>query len=65
MGITTLMSFIIVIYGKDNGELGMNCNRAPSPSCDSVFKARSTVFATLTCEILIYVRLFCFMLDLI
>lgn len=61
MGVTTLMSFIIVLYGRDNGELGANCNREPSQSCDAVFKARSTVFATLTFEILLYVRraIFC------
>jgi P-type Na+/K+ transporter len=59
MGVTTLMSFIIVLYGKDNGELGMNCNREPSASCNTVFRARSTVFATLTFEILLYVRQTC------
>ncbi|KAI0345134.1 sodium transport ATPase [Trametopsis cervina] len=54
MGVTTLMSFVIVLYGKDDGNLGANCNREPSASCDAVFKARSTVFATLTFEILLY-----------
>ncbi|KAI0093721.1 sodium transport ATPase [Irpex rosettiformis] len=54
MGVTTLMSFIIVLYGKDDGELGSDCNREPSASCDAVYKARSTVFATLTFEILLY-----------
>ena len=55
MGATSLMSFVIVLYGKADGELGVACNREPSSFCDPVFKARSTVFATLTFEVLLYV----------
>ncbi|KAJ7182704.1 sodium transport ATPase [Mycena crocata] len=54
MGVTTLMNFVIVLHGKNNGELGHDCNREPSESCEVVFRARSTVFATLTFQILLY-----------
>ena len=51
MGATTLLSFVIVIYGKNDGSLGEECNREVNNSCDAVFRARSTVFATLTWQI--------------
>ncbi|KAI0312395.1 calcium-transporting ATPase 3 [Amylostereum chailletii] len=54
MGITSLLSFVIVVYGRNDGELGMNCNREANEICDVVFRGRSTVFATLTFEILLY-----------
>ena len=57
MGVTTLLSFIIVVYGKNDGFLGEECNREVSNSCDAVFRARSTVFATLTLQISLYVRM--------
>ena len=56
MGVTTLLSFIIVIYGKNDGSLGEECNREVNNTCDAVFRARSTVFATLTFQISLYVR---------
>ncbi|VDC02384.1 unnamed protein product [Peniophora sp. CBMAI 1063] len=54
MGVTTLLSFIIVVYGKNDGFLGEECNREVNNSCDAVFRARSTVFATLTLQISLY-----------
>ena len=57
MGVTTLLSFIIVVYGKNDGFLGEECNREVNNSCDAVFRARSTVFATLTLQISLYVRM--------
>ncbi|ORY65787.1 uncharacterized protein BCR38DRAFT_483467 [Pseudomassariella vexata] len=53
MGILTLMTFVIVIHGANNGELGIDCNRAFSPSCEPVFRARAAVFAELTWLILV------------
>ncbi|KAJ8516397.1 hypothetical protein ONZ45_g6285 [Pleurotus djamor] len=54
MGATCLMNFVIVIYGVEDGQLARECNHSPSEACDAVFRARSTVFATLIFEILLY-----------
>ncbi|KAG9087092.1 hypothetical protein FRC06_002744, partial [Ceratobasidium sp. 370] len=54
MGATSLLAFVIVIYGANDGNLGNECNRQHNESCESVFRARSTVFATLIFEILFY-----------
>ncbi|WYZ45729.1 hypothetical protein EsH8_VIII_001045 [Colletotrichum jinshuiense] len=43
-----LSSFSLVVYGFGNGQLGENCNKGYSPSCDTVFRARATTFACLT-----------------
>lgn len=53
MGILTLCTFIIVVYGAGGGDLGRDCNRYYSDSCDVVFRARAAVFAELTWLILI------------
>ncbi|KAK0191732.1 hypothetical protein F5146DRAFT_1112096 [Armillaria mellea] len=54
MGATCLLSFVIVVYGKGNGDLYRECNHAASEGCNLVFRARSTVFATLIFQILLY-----------
>lgn len=54
MGATCLLSFVIVVYGKSNDDLYRECNRAASEGCNLVFRARSTVFATLIFQILLY-----------
>ncbi|KAI1460391.1 potassium/sodium eff [Annulohypoxylon moriforme] len=53
MGTLSLMTFVIIIYGVNDGKLGVDCNRAFDPSCEPVFRARATVFAELTWLILI------------
>ena len=53
MGACTLLTFVIVVYGPGNGNLGFDCNRKHSDSCDVVFRARATVFAELTWLILV------------
>lgn len=53
MGVTCLMTFVIIIYGTENGNLGMDCNRGYSESCDPVFRARAAVFVELTWQILL------------
>ncbi|KFY31318.1 hypothetical protein V493_01208, partial [Pseudogymnoascus sp. VKM F-4281 (FW-2241)] len=53
MGVCTLMTFVIIIYGVNNGNLGHDCNRTYSDSCNAVFRARAAVFAELTWLILI------------
>ncbi|AEO55522.1 ATPase, P-type cation-transporter [Thermothelomyces thermophilus ATCC 42464] len=53
MGICTLMTFVIVVYGRYDGQLGHDCNRKFSDSCIPVFRARAAVFAELTWLILL------------
>lgn len=53
MGTITLLTFVIIIYGANDGNLGLDCNRYYSEECDPVFRARATVFAELTWLILI------------
>lgn len=53
MGVCTLMTFVIVIYGRYDGNLGFDCNRQYSEECIPVFRARAAVFAELTWLILL------------
>jgi len=59
MGICTLATFVIVVFGKDydglegRARLGQDCNRHYSDSCYPVFRARAAVFAELTWLILV------------
>ncbi|KAF3912596.1 hypothetical protein AA313_de0200491 [Arthrobotrys entomopaga] len=43
-----LASFLLVLYGFGDGQLGQNCNNEYSSDCDLVFRARATTFACLT-----------------
>ncbi|KAI0508525.1 hypothetical protein F5B22DRAFT_390407 [Xylaria bambusicola] len=52
MGTLTLATFIIVVYGVNNGQLGIDCNKGWSDTCEPVFRARAAVFAELTWLIL-------------
>ena len=53
MGACTLVTFIVIVYAMNGGELGRDCNRSWSPRCEPVFRARAAVFAELTWLILI------------
>lgn len=53
IGACTLATFVIIIYGANGGDLGMDCNRTVSESCIPVFRARAAVFAELTWLILL------------
>ncbi|PSS05140.1 potassium/sodium efflux P-type ATPase [Coniella lustricola] len=53
MGTCCLTTFTIIIYGVNDGQLGLDCNRYFSEECRPVFRARATVFAELTWLILI------------
>jgi len=46
--------FIIVVYGRYDGNLAQDCNHEFSEGCSKVFRARSTTFATLIFQILLY-----------
>lgn len=49
MAFDSLLTFIIVVYGPGYGDLGENCNESFS-GCESVFRARASVFAILILE---------------
>ncbi|ATY64424.1 sodium transport ATPase 5 [Cordyceps militaris] len=49
-----LGSFTTVLFGFDNGNLGVDCNRSFSPACDQVFRARATCYATMTWIFLLF-----------
>jgi P-type Na+/K+ transporter len=53
MGMLCLFTFVIIVYGPGNGNLGFDCNKTYSDSCEVVFRARAAVFAELTWLILI------------
>ncbi|KAK8089778.1 hypothetical protein PG997_004739 [Apiospora hydei] len=53
MGTLTLMTFVIVVYADNDGNLGHGCNETFSEECRPVFRARAAVFAELTWLILI------------
>ncbi|KAI5860007.1 potassium/sodium eff [Durotheca rogersii] len=53
MGILSLMTFVIIIYGVNDGQLGRDCNSHFTDQCEAVFRARATVFAEITWLILI------------
>ncbi|KIW20758.1 potassium/sodium efflux P-type ATPase, fungal-type [Exophiala spinifera] len=48
MSALCLSSFLLVVYGFGDGNLGVDCNRSYSQSCDTVFRARATTFVSLT-----------------
>jgi P-type Na+/K+ transporter len=54
MGAAPLLSFVIVVYIVGNGNLGMDCNHGMNLGCDTVYRARAAVFASLTVLILLH-----------
>jgi len=54
MGIPPLVTFVVVVYGFGDGNLGINCNENLNSTCTTVYKARAAVFASLTIIILIH-----------
>ena len=48
MSALCLSSFLLVMYGFGDGNLGVNCNSTYSEACDTVFRARATTFVSLT-----------------
>jgi Na+-exporting ATPase len=53
MGACTMVTFVIIIYGANGGQLGVDCNTKYSDQCEAVFRARAATFAELTWLILI------------
>jgi Na+-exporting ATPase len=54
MLISILGSSAIVLYGFNSHGLGHDCNSTYSESCEGVFSARSTAFATMTWDFLLF-----------
>ncbi|KAK1509264.1 potassium/sodium efflux P-type ATPase [Colletotrichum costaricense] len=53
MGSLCLAAFTSVAYGPGAGDLGSHCNDGWNETCDVVFRARSTVYATLSFLLLV------------
>jgi Na+-exporting ATPase len=53
MGSLCLASFISVVYGAGGDDLGINCNETYNFSCDTVYRARATTYATLSFLLLV------------
>ncbi|KAH9233314.1 hypothetical protein K456DRAFT_1911637 [Colletotrichum gloeosporioides 23] len=49
-----LGSFTIVVFGFNDGNLGLECNNAFSEVCEPVFRARATCFTTMTWIFLLF-----------
>ncbi|KAI7817134.1 Na+/K+ P-type ATPase [Gamsiella multidivaricata] len=52
MGALSFASFVIVIFGFNDGNLGSGCNSHYSASCEGVFRARATSYCCMTFLIL-------------
>lgn len=49
-----LSSFTLVIFAFHSGDLGVDCNLSYSASCEPVFRARATCYATMTWIFLLF-----------
>ncbi|KAF9102219.1 Na+ ATPase [Mortierella sp. GBA35] len=52
MGGLSFATYLIVLFGFNDGQMGHECNREYSESCYGVFRARATAYAALTFLIL-------------
>jgi P-type Na+/K+ transporter len=48
MGCLCLVSYVVVIFGFGNGDLGEDCNENFNDSCDLPYRARGTAYSILT-----------------
>ncbi|KKZ68716.1 potassium/sodium efflux P-type ATPase, fungal-type [[Emmonsia] crescens] len=53
MGSLCLLAFVAVVYGAGGANLGDSCNQEWNPSCEVVFRARATTYATITFLLLV------------
>ena len=53
MGSPCLVAFASIAYSLGNGDPGSSCNEGWNPSCDIVFRARSTTYSTLSFLLLV------------
>ncbi|KAJ2783393.1 hypothetical protein GGI15_002605 [Coemansia interrupta] len=54
IGLLSIADFWLVINGFGNGDMAEHCNKEYTDACDLVYRARGTVFATLTLGILLH-----------
>ncbi|RYP47942.1 hypothetical protein DL768_006097 [Monosporascus sp. mg162] len=47
MAVCLIGSFVIVLFGFYDGELGRDCNLRYTPSCEGVFRARTTCYTAM------------------
>lgn len=54
MAVCCLLNFVVIVYGKGDGNLGHNCNTGSGENCGLVFRGRSGSFAVMTwCALLL------------
>lgn len=53
MGSLCLLAFVAVVYGAGGANLGDSCNQEWNQSCEVVFRARATTYATITFLLLV------------
>lgn len=54
MAISCLCTFVIIVFGVGDGNLGVNCNATSNENCNLVFEGRSAAFLTMTwCALLL------------
>ena len=46
MACLCIASFVLILYGFGDGQIGEDCNDAYSEGCDTVFRARATTFVS-------------------
>ena len=54
MSACILGSFVVVLFGFNNGDFGRDCNIAYSPSCRGVFRARATAYTSMMWIFLVF-----------
>ncbi|CCG83314.1 putative Sodium P-type ATPase [Taphrina deformans PYCC 5710] len=53
VGALSIVSFVTVVYGYFDGDLGLDCNARYGPRCTAVYRGRSVVFVVMTWSLLI------------
>ncbi|PWN47881.1 potassium/sodium eff [Violaceomyces palustris] len=53
MGCSCLVAFLLMVYPVGGGIIPLDCNETSSRACEPIFQARSTVFTSLTLQLLL------------
>ena len=53
VGALSILSFIVVVYGYFDGDLGVDCNARYGPRCEPVYRGRTVVFVVMTWGLLL------------
>ncbi|KAH8919182.1 potassium/sodium eff [Atractiella rhizophila] len=54
MGALSILNFVLVVWARGKGDLGIDCNEDHNPSCDLAYRARATTYATLCVLLMIH-----------